>query len=303
MTDAAPPSADATTTAEAPTGRLGALRARAAEVGQHLHAARERVVPLDVAWTTFERDRTKNGNLLAGAVAFRLFVYLLPLYLLVLVAMGVAVSFDPASPADLSKNAGMSSYIASTIADASQRSKDSLWLLIPVTVYALSSAGLGAYKTIAAGHASAWDLAPPKVRRPWVVVPGFLLFSIATLGTSRLVAGLRHGGLGIVIMVVAFAWYFGIWLLASQLLPRPAGTERRDLIPGALLVAVGTQALYWFNLLYLSKKVASASEAYGALGIAATMLLWLYLVGRLMVAAPMLNATLHARRIAESHAP
>ena len=57
------------------------------------------------------------------------------------------------------------------------------------------------------------------------------------------------------------------------------GATVRDLVPGALLVAAGTVGLYWFNVLYLNKKVASASEAYGALGVAATGLLWLYLIG------------------------
>ncbi|MCU1372565.1 MAG: hypothetical protein JWO77_3759 [Ilumatobacteraceae bacterium] len=38
-----------------------------------------------------------------------------------------------------------------------------------------------------------------------------------------------------------------------------------------------------------------ASAAYGALGVAASALLWLYLLGRLMVAAPVLNATIWNR--------
>jgi uncharacterized BrkB/YihY/UPF0761 family membrane protein len=58
---------------------------------------------------------------------------------------------------------------------------------------------------------------------------------------------------------------------------------------------VGTQGLYLFNVLYLNHKIQSASAAYGALGVAASALLWLYLLGRLMVAAPVLNATLWER--------
>ena len=89
--------------------------------------------------------------------------------------------------------------------------------------------------------------------------------------------------------------YFALALLAQRALPRGPGTTLRDLVPGALLVAVGTVGLYWFNVLYLNKKVQSASEAYGALGIAATGLLWLYLIGRVLIAAPVLNATLWKR--------
>jgi membrane protein len=42
---------------------------------------------------------------------------------------------------------------------------------------------------------------------------------------------------------------------------------------------------------YLARRVASASELYGSLGVAAAILVWLYLIGRLVVAAAMLNAT------------
>jgi uncharacterized BrkB/YihY/UPF0761 family membrane protein len=47
----------------------------------------------------------------------------------------------------------------------------------------------------------------------------------------------------------------------------------------------------------LARRVASASELYGSLGVAAALLLWLYLLGRLVVAAAMLNATLWDRGI------
>jgi len=291
MTDEGP----ASNPDEAPASAVARARARAREAADQVVEARTRVVPLDVAWTTFERDRSKNGNVIAGAVAFRLFVYLLPLYLLVLVAAGVAFSIDPASPDKLATNAVVSSYIASTIADASERSHSSLWLLVIVTLYALSSAGLTAFRTIATAHTSAWGLPPHKVRKPWVVVPTFLVFTLAASGSSQFFARMRGGSVAPFWMLVSGAFFFGLWLLASLALPRAEGTTARDLIPGAALVSVGSQGLYWFNVLYLSHKVASASEAYGALGIAATTLLWLYLIGRLIVAAPMLNATIWRR--------
>ena len=93
--------------------------------------------------------------------------------------------------------------------------------------------------------------------------------------------------------------FAGVWLAASWVLPRAPGTTVWSLLPGALLVAAGSQGLYLFSVLYLSRKIASASEAYGALGVAASILLWLYLLGRLLVAAPVLNATLWER----SHHP
>lgn len=287
---------DATESAPAGSpGRVARAKAKAAEISETLVEARQRVVPLDVAWTTFESDRSKNGNVIAGAVAFRLFVYLLPMYLLILVGLGIAFAIDPKSPDKLASNAGVSDYIASTISSSSETSHKTLWLLIPVTLYALASAGLAAYRTIATAHTSAWELPPAKGAKPWVVVPGFLGFSIAAMAISQGVSTIRDGRIAPLLTLVTVATFFGLWLAASLWLPRPAETTWRDLVPGAALVAVATQGLYWFNVLYLSHKVSSASEAYGALGIAATTLAWLYLIGRVIVAAPMLNASLWRR--------
>jgi hypothetical protein len=43
-------------------------------------------------------------------------------------------------------------------------------------------------------------------------------------------------------------------------------------------------------------RIDRASTVYGPLGAAIGLLLWLYLLGRLIVAAPVLNATILARR-------
>jgi uncharacterized BrkB/YihY/UPF0761 family membrane protein len=48
---------------------------------------------------------------------------------------------------------------------------------------------------------------------------------------------------------------------------------------------------------YFSRKIASASGLYGALGGAATLLLWLFLLARLAVGAAVVNAVLWERQI------
>ena len=66
----------------------------------------------------------------------------------------------------------------------------------------------------------------------------------------------------------------------------------RDLLPGAVVVAVGMQALHLVVALYLAPKLGRSSELYGALGAATVILLWLYLVARLIVSGAFLNAML-----------
>ncbi len=52
---------------------------------------------------------------------------------------------------------------------------------------------------------------------------------------------------------------------------------------------------------FLGPELAKKSQIYGALGAAAMLLLWLYLLGRLMIASAILNASLWERRN-EDHA-
>jgi uncharacterized BrkB/YihY/UPF0761 family membrane protein len=292
---------DASTTgpADEPTPPAGGLRAKVTALVDRAKDvtadARRRLPPVDIAFTAAQRDDRIGGFVLAGAIAFRCFVYLLPLYLLGLVAAGAAVSFDPESPSDVAGSAGLSRYVAGVIGDAADTSKKSLWILAPVTLWALFTAGSAVHKVLAAAHANAWEIGPVPKPKSYVASGGVFLFAAAI--AAGVIAGrhLHSGVLAPLGAVVAASYYFGVWLVVSRLLPRPPDTPVRALIPGAVLVAVGTQGLYLFNVLYLNQKIESATEAYGALGIAASLLLWLYLLGRLMVAAPVLNATLWQR--------
>jgi len=47
--------------------------------------------------------------------------------------------------------------------------------------------------------------------------------------------------------------------------------------------------------IYITPRLDSATAAYGALRIALVLLLWLYMLGRLVVTSAMLNATLCER--------
>ena len=75
-------------------------------------------------------------------------------------------------------------------------------------------------------------------------------------------------------------------------------TARRwtALVPGAALFAVGVQVVHLGTALFIAGKVERASETYGSLGVAFTILVWLYVVSRVIVASAMLNAALWEQR-------
>jgi uncharacterized BrkB/YihY/UPF0761 family membrane protein len=86
-----------------------------------------------------------------------------------------------------------------------------------------------------------------------------------------------------------------IALYAMWLLPHRA-THPRELLPGAVLVTVGHQLVQVAVIFYFAPRLGRSEETYGAFGTAATMLVWLYVLSRLVTGAAFLNATLWDRR-------
>jgi cytochrome c biogenesis protein CcdA len=71
------------------SNRIAGLRDRIGKTAERTMdtaaSARRRWNAVDVAWTTQERDRRAVGSVLAGALAYRIFACLLPLFLAVIV--------------------------------------------------------------------------------------------------------------------------------------------------------------------------------------------------------------------------
>jgi uncharacterized BrkB/YihY/UPF0761 family membrane protein len=63
------------------------------------------------------------------------------------------------------------------------------------------------------------------------------------------------------------------------------------MVPGALLVAVGIVLLRFVTVIYFAGRLDSVSDLYGAMGLAAVFLAWLYILGRVFVAGVSLNAS------------
>lgn len=286
--------------AAAAEGRFTRWKRRGSEVaedlGDRVDDARSRIPAVDLSFAALERDTRMGGFVLAGALAFRLFVFLLPLYLLALVVAGAALSVDPGAPESLARTAGVSGSLASVVGEAAASSKRSLWILVPVTLAGLAMAANSAFKVLHTAHTRAWDLDVKRSAKSSAAAAGAFLLAGITVALGHFVLrSIRHGVLIPFAMALGTAYYGTLWLVVSHGLPRARRASWPWLVPGALVVGVGTQGLYLFTVLYMNRKIQSASEAYGALGIAASCMAWLYLVGRLIVAAPVLNATLWER--------
>ena len=266
------------------------VRAGREEVGRF----RRRWPALDAAFETYERDREVNGNIFAGAVAFRLFLWLLPLTLVMVVLLAFVVS-SGGEVTETVKSFGISNESAIEIANNLSRSTSSRWWLLALGLFALYGASITVAKVVHRSHALAWGSVEsrlrshPKVAGLVVAIAG-LVFAVT--GIAARVRALS--GPGWFLRLGLLALYAGVWIAVSWVLPhRDAPVVR--LLPGAIAFAFGVAGLHLLTVTYFAHKLDSASELYGGLGTAFVLLLWLYLVARLVVASAVVNATLYDR--------
>jgi uncharacterized BrkB/YihY/UPF0761 family membrane protein len=263
--------------------------------------ARKRWVAVDTAFAIHDRDRRRVGGALAGAVAFRLFVYLLPLALATLSLLGVVANLG----GDAGKTAGdeldLSGYLIDSVETATAQSQRGLWLLIPLALWATYTAGSGAAKVLRAAHSLAWDQPMTRLRPAWAGAAASFVLVLLALGVVAVTQALRaHSEVaGLVFGIAQVLILIGMWWVASRYLPHDPAAGWWALLPGAVLVGVGLDLLHMASAFFLARRVASASELYGSLGVAAAILAWLYLLGRLLVGSAMLNATLWERHRAD----
>jgi uncharacterized BrkB/YihY/UPF0761 family membrane protein len=269
-------------------GRSRVLRAR-------LEAARSRSRTLDASFEVVERDSDIGGGILAGALAYRLFLFFLPLAFLLVAALGLASRWFHISPQEIGKDLGVVGLVTKEVA-VSSRSGSGWWVAL-IAAVALVYVTRILYRAVAIVHALAWQrsAAAAKADRSYGV---FVLCLAAQLALTAGKGPLRPPtGLVNVLVLVGYPLGIGaIWLVMSHRFPH--GTAGwRDLLPGAVLYGVGLLLIHIFNVYVLHRLHESRSSTYGTLGASAAVLLGLYFIGRLIVGTAVLNATLFERRI------
>jgi uncharacterized BrkB/YihY/UPF0761 family membrane protein len=284
-----------------PPSRIGAAidysRRRADDTRAWAEAARGRSPVVARAFEVAQRDRDHLGGLLAGAVAYRFFLWLLPFSLLIVGLLGAITDLDDDAVEGVGDDIGLRGALTQAIAEGARQS--GWWIAMVIGLLGTAYAGLGAVRALRISHAAAWDIRPA---RPASLVNGSLAFTGVALGlivTNGLIGWLRErsgiGGLIAGLAVVGI--YFTVWLRISVHLPRRP-TPVRALVPGAILVALGAEALHLFTAYYLAGQAERVASVYGTIGMALTLLLWLFIVSRLLVGSAILNAALWERRVA-----
>ena len=278
--------------------RLESERAR-----EYAEDARKRSPLVALGFDVYERDRRHLGGLLSGALAYRFFIWLLPFTLLFVGVLGAVTAAAGETPDDLSDDLGLQGTLANLMRDAAEQK--GWWIALILGLFGTAYAGLGAVRSLRIAHAAAWGVRPERAARPAMDSAWLFAVVVLALAASALATFLRErSGLvgGLVTVVALWALYFLIALRLSEVMPH-RDVSRRALVPGAALVALGVQGLHLFTAYYLADRAERATSVYGAIGAALVILLWLFILARLVMAGAVLNAELAARREGSRPAP
>ena len=278
--------------------RLRVEQARAvrgiARARKRLEAARPNSRVLDAAFRAFERDIAAGGGVLAGAVAFRIFLFLVPYTFVLVCVFGVGASAADTNPGTLARDAGIGGLAAKAMASVGDLSTTERIVSLVVAGFALFLATRALLKVLRIVHALIWHTRAGKPEKPTRAALAVVGIVTVALGLALLVGKLRSESFlaGLVVTLLFVAVPFTLWLLVSWYMPRPADLPWVALLPGAVFFGVGIEGLHIVTVYWIAHEVESKTDTYGALGFALALLLWAYLLGRVVTSATVLNESL-----------
>jgi uncharacterized BrkB/YihY/UPF0761 family membrane protein len=280
-------------------GLVGSVKARVSSTRDDLERRRSTSRFIDAAFGSVQHEASVGGGLLAGAVAFRFFLLIVPYVFVVVFGFGLTADVAGTDPQDLARKTGIVGLVASAISSGGEASTFTRIVTFVVALYALVTGARNMVKATRAVHALIWRVPLVPLRRPTLAGIFFIGAFTAMVVLIALLDRLRHGSpalwiVGTVLFVLVPA---GVWLLCSIVFfPSETRAGWRDLWPGAFLMGVGLEGLHVATVVWIARSLESKSETYGAIGAALTILLWAYILGRLVTASTSLNAVIWASR-------
>jgi uncharacterized BrkB/YihY/UPF0761 family membrane protein len=258
-------------------------RSRAVEAGERLPFS-------GVAVRVFARDKHAAGTLLGSALALRLFLFFVPMVLLL---FGVAGILGRYSNVNSSSDVGIGGALGDEIDTAFRQDGLSPWIAVVAGIVGMATAGRSLSRALVVSSALSWQMGGnrPLRMRVVVVVVGIL---VGLSLTWVLINEIRQRA-GIAVASVSFVGVAGIYLVLWSMLyialPRTTNDPGAAL-PGAAMISSVLTLLQVVTQLYLPQKISGASSMYGTFGAVVAMLGWFFIVGRVLAFTFALNAVL-----------
>jgi uncharacterized BrkB/YihY/UPF0761 family membrane protein len=268
--------------------RAEALQARSKAIAERAQDERSRHASVDAVFEMVDRD---------GALAYRLFIWLLPLALVAVAGLGIAADAASERPAQAARQVGMAGLVSSSVSSAANGTARWYALLVGIPILIYVTRGL--LRALIGAHRILWGDVRARAPRPTIVATLWLLGLLVCVFVATGLAGALRahsvGVVGVMATLLASLPFVGIWLVASHRLPHQ-GAGWLELLPGALLVGIGIDVLNILAAYVFGPYAVAKQGTYGALGAAAVILFGLYLLSRLVVFGAVVNATLWERR-------
>src|SRR5918993_1179064 len=175
-----------TSTNGSTTSRADRVRARLEAAQSRAEKARTTSSAVEALWSFGSNDRLLGGSLLAGALAYRLFLWVLPLALVMAAGLGFIGAADREAPEELAGDLGLTAYVSSSVADAADQARGGRWALLVIGLVALAISSAAGAKTVRAIHARAWGMPLSAAKGSATAVAGVVGFSVLGVGVTVL---------------------------------------------------------------------------------------------------------------------
>ena len=280
------------------------LRAAAVHAREVIEEKRGTSQTVSVAFDAFGHDTEAGGPVLAAALGFRVFLFMVPYVGFFLILFGFISDVFDRSPKDMFTTGGIAALTAKGISTGHDLSLGARLAAFVFVTYALFLSARSFVKVLRIVHTLVWGVAPTRLlhttRATFVfigtVTIALMLSGLIDVLTNRVVVG------GLVALTLYTFVPFGLWWVVSWWLPH-GDCDALGLAPGAVVFAIGVEVLHIFTVVWFPHSLQSKSEIYGALGTALALLLWAYLLGRLMTVSAALNVALWRRRASQPAPP
>jgi uncharacterized BrkB/YihY/UPF0761 family membrane protein len=251
---------------------------------------------IEAGFRWIARDREIAGGVLGGGLAYRFFFWALSWSVLTAGSLGFASYSGNLSAAV--EDAGLGESTADVVATTGQQAQSGRFWLLLVGVWLVLWFSWGLLRALWLTHAAAWRMRPPSISngpRAYAVVLAAPLVIVAASAASGWVRANVDPSAGLVVTILVSSAFGAAWWWVSSKLPSP-DLPWTAFLPGAILMGAGFTALHVFTVYFLAEKLANSSQLYGALGLAATMLFYLFCIGRGVIWAAELNAVVWEAR-------
>ncbi|MGW5241648.1 YihY/virulence factor BrkB family protein [Monashia sp. NPDC004114] len=291
----------ADTQAETSVGRIEQFRVRAEAARRRYEELAQRQPLFGLPLAALATYAARQGMLLASAIAFRLFFWVLPVVLLGVALLSALGRSDNEVRDGAVDATGISGAARAEVLTALSEGGRSWWILAVIGLFGVLWTTMLLRRTLVLVNAHLWETTTGKAGTRQLVVSVFFFVALVSLVafSARLVGeldGLFPGSVVLSALVQALV-AGACWFAVMRQLP-----DRRshwtDLVPGALVFGVGLALMHAVSRLYLPARFEHSSALYGSLGIAAAMLVWLLLFGQLVVWSAIVSSVWHDYRAA-----